>query len=70
METLKFKTNITCSGCVANVTPELNTTVGENNWNVDVQNPNKILTVQAEGITTEEVLQAVQKAGYKAEAVS
>ncbi len=28
METLKFKTNINCGGCVAKVTPELNATEG------------------------------------------
>lgn len=69
METLKFKTNIKCSGCVATVTPELNHTVGENNWEVDVQDPNKILTVSQEGISVQQVVEAVEKAGFKAEAV-
>lgn len=35
METLQFKTNINCSGCVAKVTPELNETEGIWHWNVD-----------------------------------
>ena len=68
METLKFKTNIKCSGCVAGVTPALNESVGENNWNVDIQNPDKILTVLAEGTNAQEIIQAVQKAGFTAEA--
>lgn len=70
MGTLKFKTNIKCSGCVAQVTPELNNTVGEQNWSVDVQNPDKILTVVADGIDSKTVLEAVNKAGFKAEAVN
>lgn len=70
METLKFKTNIKCSGCVAKVTPELNNTVGEQNWNVDVENPDKILTVVADGVDSKTVLQAVNKAGFNAEAVN
>jgi copper chaperone CopZ len=70
METLKFKTNIKCSGCVAQVTPELNNTVGEQNWNVDVQNPDKILTVVADGVDSKTVLEAVNKAGFTAEAVN
>ncbi len=67
METLKLKTNINCSGCVARVTGSLNETIGENNWQVDTQNPNKILTVSGEVINKSEVIKAVEKAGFKAE---
>lgn len=70
METLKFKTNIKCSGCVATVTPQLNNTVGEHNWSVDIQNPDKILTVTADDVTSNEVVEAVNRAGFQAEAVS
>jgi copper chaperone len=68
METLKFKTNIKCSGCVAKVTPELNNTAGEHNWSVDIQSPDKILTVVAEDLTPEQVREAVNRAGFQAEA--
>ena len=68
METLKFKTNIKCSGCVAGVTPALNEAVGEDNWKVDIQNPEKILTVVTEGTSAQDIIQAVQKAGFTAEA--
>ncbi len=51
METLKLKTNINCSGCVAKVTPSLNQTIGENNWQIDTQNPNKILTITGEEVS-------------------
>jgi len=67
METLKFKTNINCSGCVAKVTPELNKAVGEDKWSVDTNNPSKILTVTADDVTTNEVMDAVKKAGFKVE---
>lgn len=66
METLQFKTNIKCSGCIEKVTPELNDAVGQANWTVDVQNPDKILTVTADGITSKDIVQAVEKAGFKA----
>ena len=69
METLKFKTNINCGGCIAKVTPSLNETIGENNWQVDTQNPNKILTVSGTEVNKSEVIRAVQKAGFKAEEV-
>jgi copper chaperone len=66
METTKFKTNIKCSGCVATVTPFLNEALGENNWQVDYSDPAKVLTVAGENDSSK-VVQAVEKAGYKAE---
>ena len=69
MKTIQFKTNIKCSGCVATVTPELNNAAGENNWKVDVQSPEKILTVSTDGINEPDIVAAVTKAGYKAERI-
>ncbi|HRJ29825.1 MAG TPA: heavy metal transport/detoxification protein [Cyclobacteriaceae bacterium] len=66
METTKFKTNIKCSGCVAKVTPYLNESVGEDNWKVNVNDPSKILTVVSEKDRAK-VIDAVERAGYKAE---
>ena len=68
MEALKFKTNIKCSGCVAAVTPFLNEDVGEAKWNVDTNDPSKVLTVTGES-DHDKVIKAVQKAGYKAERI-
>ena len=67
METKQFKTNIMCGSCIAKVTPVLNETFGENNWKVDTQNPNKILTVSTGHINENDIIKAVEKAGYKAE---
>lgn len=68
METIKFKTNIKCSGCVAKVSPFLNEALGDNNWEVDYNNPAKVLTVVGEKDNAK-IIQAVEKAGYKAEAL-
>ncbi|AQG79322.1 heavy-metal-associated domain-containing protein [Spirosoma montaniterrae] len=65
METAQFKTNIKCANCVATVTPFLNEAVGEGNWQVDTQNPAKVLTVKGEDAS--DARQAVEKAGYRAE---
>lgn len=70
METIKLKTNIKCSGCIAQATPFLNEVAGENNWQVDIQNPNKILTVAAGHVSKTEVIRAVEKAGYSAQELS
>lgn len=66
MEKLKFNTNIKCAGCVAKVTPALNETVGEGNWQVDIENPSKVLTITSP-IDGLKVQIAVQNAGFKAE---
>lgn len=68
METLNFKTNIKCSGCVAAVTPFLNDIEQVDGWNVDTHSPEKILTVQTtDNRIGQQIQQAVERAGYKAE---
>jgi copper chaperone CopZ len=70
MKTIELKTNIMCGSCIAKVTPTLNEVIGENNWKVDTTNPKKVLTVTNENLSKEEVIKAVEKAGYKAENLS
>ena len=67
METLKFKTNIKCGGCIAAVTPHLNSANTVEKWEVDLANPNKILSVHGENLSEKEVIEKVQKAGYTIE---
>ena len=64
---LKFKTNINCSGCVAQVKPSLDTANGVERWEVDTNNKNKILTVEGESLSEENIIEAVKKAGFKIE---
>lgn len=66
----QFKTNINCSSCVATVTPFLNDTEGVSHWDVDTSNKDKVLTVKPEGITEQEIIEAVQKAGFKIESLT
>ena len=68
MNTLKFKTNINCSGCVAAVTPVLNEVAGKDNWNVDTQNPSKVLTVNTD-LPEANITRAIANAGYKIESL-
>ncbi len=70
METLKLKTNINCSGCVAKVTPSLNEVIGEKNWHVDTQNPKKVLTISGTQVSKNEVIRAIEKAGFKVQEVA
>jgi copper chaperone len=65
----QFKTNINCSSCVARVTSFLNDAEGIGKWEVDTANREKILTIKSEGITEQEVIETVQKAGFKIESI-
>ena len=67
MTTLKFKTNINCSGCLSKVTPLLNAEKGIDHWNVDIYTPEKILTVETSELKPEQVIETVKKAGFKIE---
>ncbi len=66
---LKFRTNINCGGCVKAVTPYLDKVDGILEWNVDTTDKNKILTVKSDGITQEEIIEIVKKAGFEIESI-
>ena len=68
MDTLKFKTNIKCGGCMSTVTPFLNKTAGENNWQVDLSDPQRILTVESDK-SEDEIIAVVKEAGFEAKIV-
>ena len=70
MDELKFKTNIKCSGCIAQVTPHLDNTVGNSNWKIDLQNPDKILIVSANDVMKDTIVEAVRKAGFKIDEIT
>lgn len=67
METLKFKTNVNCGGCIATVTPHLNQVKGIGKWSVDTTNPMKILTVEASELDPDVIVDTLKNAGYKAD---
>ncbi len=67
MEQMKFRTTIKCTGCLDKVTPHLNNTQGIEKWEVDLKNPDKVLTVNTETASEEDVVATVKKAGYEIE---
>ncbi|AZA97611.1 MULTISPECIES: heavy-metal-associated domain-containing protein [Bacteroidota] len=64
---LQFKTNINCGGCVASVKPHLDNADGICHWEVDTTNKDKVLTVKSEGMTEQEIIDTVKKAGFTIE---
>jgi len=67
METIKLKTSVKCNGCVATVTPFLNNLEGLERWSVDLTDPDRILTADISGITADDVMAVLHKAGFNAE---
>lgn len=70
MTTLQFNTNINCGNCIKSVTPFLNALESIEAWEVDTNNPEKVLSIQTEAdvtAVTTSVLDALQQAGFKAE---
>lgn len=64
MKTLRFKTNINCNNCIRSVTGFLNDVPNVQEWSVDINNPEKILTVVGEKVAVEAVVEAVEEAGF------
>lgn len=65
----KFKTNINCGGCVSKVKPVLDAADGIVRWEVDTDNPDKILTVESNGISVEEIEGLIKAKGFKVEGI-
>ena len=70
MKTVRFKTNMKCSGCIETVTPFLNDVEQIKKWEVDTNSPDKILTVEFDGTNEEVIIAKVQQAGFKIEKIS
>lgn len=63
MNTLQFKTNINCQHCVRSVSGFLNEVKGIDHWEVDITNPEKILTVEGH-VEKGSIMEAVEEAGF------
>lgn len=67
---IQFKTTIKCAGCLEKVTPFLNEQLTSEEWNVDIFTPSKILTVNSDKMTAEEVEEKVKQAGFQIEQIN
>ena len=67
MKILTFTSNIACNGCLSKVKPFLDVLEGVVKWEVDIENPQKILTVQSNELSADQIQEAVIKAGYQLE---
>ncbi len=65
MTTLKLKTNLRCGACVKSIRPLLDAEPGVERWDADVSRPDKLLTVEGEGITAARVGELLGQKGYE-----
>ncbi len=65
MSERKYRTNLNCGSCVAKVTPHLDGESRIRRWSVDTQSPDKVLTVEGDGVGAEAVGQLVEAAGFR-----
>lgn len=65
MANTQFKTNIKCGACVEKVRATLDATVGKEHWQVDLQSPERILSI-SESIAPEKIILALDAVGYQA----
>jgi copper chaperone len=64
----KFKTNIKCGGCIQKVKPYLDELKEIKTWNVDLDSPDRTMTVEGE-LSSESIIRAISSAGYRAEKI-
>ena len=69
MNTLQFKTNIKCTGCLSKASPTLDEKLGAGKWEVDLMTLKKTLTVTSD-LDEKEVIAIVNESGFTAEPIS
>jgi len=69
MTEIKFKTNINCNHCINKITPVLNGDKSISEWNVDLTNEDKVLSVKGENVDGNSVIESLSKIGYIAEVI-
>lgn len=65
MTTLKLKTNLRCGACVKSIKPLLDAEPGVVRWVADVSTPDKVLTVEGDGVSGTRVGELLRQKGYE-----
>ena len=67
---LTYKTNIKCNGCIATVSPFFEKNEAIKEWSVDLESPDRILTIELDGGEEREIKKLITEAGYEAENIA
>lgn len=60
----RYRTSIMCNGCIAKVKPILDSAEGVASWSVNLDTPERILTIVPDGVVEEELLAQLRGAGF------
>lgn len=67
MEKVVLKTDLSCKHCVMKVEPLLKSEQGVLEYSIDLENPDRLVTITSEGASIDSIIEKFGKAGYKAE---
>jgi copper chaperone len=62
--TQTYSTTINCSSCVSKVQSTLDELLGEGNWKVDTNSPEKILEFKSDALSEDELILRLAQLGY------
>jgi copper chaperone len=65
----RYRTSIMCNGCIAKVKPILDSAEGVASWSVNLNTPERILTIVPDGVVEEELLAQLRGAGFTVERI-
>jgi copper chaperone len=63
---MEFSTNLKCEGCVAAIREDMDAKAGQTGWEVDLTDPARKLIVHNTQISENDVINIINKAGFKA----
>jgi copper chaperone len=64
MEKIVLKTNLSCSHCVQKVEPVLKNEEGIVDYSIDLEHPDKPVTIFSEGANISSIIAKFKKVGY------
>ena len=70
MQKVILKTDLSCKHCVAKVEPVLKTEKGVIGYTIDLEHPDKLITISSEGAEIRSVISKFKRLGYSAEVIS
>ncbi len=67
MSTLKFKSNIKCGACIEKVKPVLDKNSDIKSWEVDLKDPQRVLSIEADNLDVGQLKKEIEAVGYQLE---
>jgi len=69
MKTYLFKTSINCNGCLSRVRPILDKEPRIKEWNVNLDHPDRILSVTTDDLEPADIIDIIDNAGFEIEQI-